>query len=100
MSVRTRTEVTPMKLFSNERPSAMPAVLPQVAACSVLPTAHVDLVGRTAAWTVARGAAQRLDNRMRLAVSPIVGGFAGKGIDRGKYAVDGVRGVPPRGRPV
>jgi len=91
-----------MKLTSIERPSAMPAVLAPVAmpARAVLPTAHVDLVGLTAAQAVSGGFAQRIDNWIQLAASPASGAFAGKDIDRGDYAMGGVRGVPPRGRPV
>lgn len=91
-----------MKLTSIERPSAMPAVLAPVtvSARSLLPTAHVDLVGRAAVQAVSGGMVQRIDNWIQLAASPASGAFAGKDIDRGDYAMGGVRGVPPRGRPV
>jgi hypothetical protein len=91
-----------MKLFTIERPSAMPAVLAQVtvSARAALPTAHVARVGRTAVQAVPGAVVQQLDNPMLLAASPADGAFAGKDIDRGEYAMGGVRGVPPRGRPV
>jgi hypothetical protein len=91
-----------MKLLFVERPSALPAALLQVAgapARSAAPTAHVELVGCSAAWTTSIDGARKL-------AAPIQGEyqgtsvFAGTGINLTKSSMNGVGGVPPRGRPV
>lgn len=86
-----------MKLFSIERPSALPAALLRVVA---VPTAHVAAVGQSAVRTVATAGIPQLQVRTRLVGSVAVAGNAGVGIDRGKYAAKRASGVPPRGRPV
>jgi hypothetical protein len=93
-----------MRLINIERPSALPAALAQVVcapAGTVAPTAHVPVVG----WTAVRpGSANDNPQHQRQVPTRLafgtIGGFSGKGIGRGYSAMDGVSGVPPRGRPV
>ena len=63
--------------------------------------AHVAVVGRPAVWTVLTNGNPQQQVRTQLAAYAAVrGGIADLGIDRGKSAMEGASGVPPRGRPV
>lgn len=92
-----------MKLCLTERPSALPAALAQVVVPSArvaAPTAHVAVVGRPAVRIRMSNGVPQLQVLAQPAASGTIGGFAGKGIDLGKYGTNGASGVPPRGRPV
>ncbi|MGC4894137.1 hypothetical protein [Micromonospora sp. DT31] len=84
-----------MKIFTYERPAAMPA------ACAPLSAVRVALAARPSAPQVHQVLVQAELNR---SVAPLTGvegtsGFTGMDIAGAKKRSD-VRGVPPRGRPV
>jgi hypothetical protein len=101
----TRQEVTTVLTYINQRPSALPAVRAQESTLLVAPAtvAHV-IVGSPAVRNARTGSAliqtpqnQRLQGTTVFTVKAV---FTVK--DRGAVMdpVSGVRGIPPRGRPV
>jgi hypothetical protein len=100
-----RQEVTTVKLFTTERPSMLPAAFVQVVDVPVRSAApaHVCLVGQQSVRTSVIAGNRRAAALLQL--TPQRGyqgtnGSAGKGTGLDKSRMDGVSGVPPRGRPV
>ncbi|MGK5742647.1 hypothetical protein [Micromonospora sp. URMC 103] len=84
-----------MKIFTYERPAAMPA------ACAPLSAVRVALAA--ARPSVPQVHQVQVQAELNLTVAPIgvegTSGFTGMGVDVANKRTD-VRGVPPRGRPV
>jgi hypothetical protein len=95
----SRPEVTALLNILVQRPSALPAVCAQVPGLprvATAPTAH-ELVGYGAVVT---GASTGTTQAPWPTQVQGTNGFAAKQSVMNKDSVDGVRGKPPRGRPV
>ncbi len=87
--------MTTVEINIIERPSALRAALPQVAGVKVrsaVPVAHALVVGQPAVRTVGTGGSPAATDLRYQGIT----GFTGIQ----KVQMDGVSGVPPRGRPV
>jgi hypothetical protein len=107
--IEIRQEVTTVEIYNDERPPALPAVCAPVSvdqrALAAAVSAHVSTVGRPAVrGDLATGTPQVQAQWIRVQGRGVrvngTDGFAAKDSVMVLKTVGGVRGVPPRGRPV